>query len=110
MRVPAPLSVNSSLCKLSAEMTATDEERGRWSRSSLNSRNLSLVPYLTHGSFMSWSYSYEIQQLAYTGYVMANKTYLIQIYDIQLLASDAVKQATLLIQEDYLHRLELFGK
>jgi hypothetical protein len=35
---------------------------------------------------------------------MANKMY------PQLLASDAVEEAILLIREDYLHRLELFGK
>ena len=59
MRVPAPESVKSSFWRESAEMTATEEERGRWSRSSLNSRSLSFVPYLTHSCFMRSSYSYQ---------------------------------------------------
>ncbi|KAF9234405.1 hypothetical protein BU15DRAFT_65763 [Melanogaster broomeanus] len=50
MSLPAPESVKSSRRRLLAEMTAT-EERGKTSRSSLNSRSLSLVPYLTQGPF-----------------------------------------------------------
>ena len=46
----------------------------------------------------------------YGGDVRAYQTYLVQIDDIQVLASDAMEQITLLIQEDDLHQLKLLGK